>query len=77
VLAAVGVVERRRSPIEGVPGSYEERLQELDIEDTIGNALGATFTITENLCTWWIGTIRDRVMVRSTCTYNVTIAYWM
>jgi hypothetical protein len=63
VLAAVGVVERRRSPSEGLPGSYEERLDELDLEDTIGNVLGASFTLSQTVCTWWIGTIRDRLLV--------------
>ncbi|KAH4272049.1 hypothetical protein HBI24_035540 [Parastagonospora nodorum] len=62
VLAAVGVVERRQSPDDGLPGSYEERLDELDVEDTVGLVLGATFTLSQNLCTWWIGTIRDRIL---------------
>lgn len=62
VLASVGVVERRRSPSEGLPGSYEERLEELESEETAGNALALTSTVLENLCTWWIGTIRDRVL---------------
>jgi hypothetical protein len=64
VLAAVGAVERRQSPLQPLPGSYEERLEELDIEDTVGNAIGAAFTISENLYTWWIGSIRDRILVR-------------
>ncbi|KAF2630762.1 hypothetical protein BU25DRAFT_455836 [Macroventuria anomochaeta] len=62
VLASVGVVERRRSPSEGLPGSYEERLEELESEETVGNALALASTVVENLCTWWIGTIRDRVL---------------
>lgn len=62
VLASVGVVERRRSPSEGLPGSYEERLEELESEETAGNSLAITSTVMENLCTWWIGTIRDRVL---------------
>lgn len=62
VLASVGVVERRRSPSEAVHGSYEERLEELESEETIGNALALTSTVLENLCTWWIGSIRDRVL---------------
>ncbi|KAF1845662.1 uncharacterized protein K460DRAFT_405905 [Cucurbitaria berberidis CBS 394.84] len=62
VLASVGVVERRRPPYEGLPGSYEERLDLLDAEDTVGNAIALTTTLTENLCTWWIGTIRDRIL---------------
>jgi hypothetical protein len=67
VLAAVGVVERRQSPDDGLPGSYEERLDELDVEDTVGLVLGATFTLSQNLCTWWIGTIRDRILVSLDC----------
>lgn len=72
VLAAVGVVERRQSPDDGLPGSYEERLDELDVEDTIGLVLGATFTLSQNLCTWWIGTIRDRILVRLNHLENKT-----
>jgi hypothetical protein len=67
VLAAVGVVERRRSPSDALPGSYAERLDELDFEDTLGSVLGATVNLTENLCTWWIGTIRDRILVSIIC----------
>ncbi|KAF1929566.1 uncharacterized protein M421DRAFT_419361 [Didymella exigua CBS 183.55] len=62
VLASVGVVERRRSPAEGLPGSYEERLDELESEETVGNALALASTVVENLCTWWIGSIRDRLL---------------
>ncbi|KAH7077114.1 hypothetical protein FB567DRAFT_563238 [Paraphoma chrysanthemicola] len=62
VLAAVGVVERRQSPSDALPGSYAERLDELEFEDTIGSVLGASLTLTENLCTWWVGSIRDRVL---------------
>jgi hypothetical protein len=72
VLAAVGVVERRQSPSQPLPGSHEERLEELDLEDTVGNAIGAAFTITENLYTWWIGSIRDRVLVGKSCAGNNT-----
>ena len=56
------MVERRRSPSEGLSGSYEERLEELESEETAGNALALTSTVVENLCTWWIGSIRDRVL---------------
>ncbi|KAF3052939.1 hypothetical protein E8E11_002335 [Didymella keratinophila] len=62
VLASVGVVERRRCPAESLPGSYEERLDELESEETVGNALALTSTVVENLCTWWIGSIRDRLL---------------
>jgi len=62
VLAAVGVVERRPSPAEGLPGSYQAHLDELDAEDTAGDIIEATLTITEIVCTWWIGTIRHRLL---------------
>ncbi|KAL5121821.1 hypothetical protein ACEQ8H_000036 [Pleosporales sp. CAS-2024a] len=62
VLAAVGVVERRPSPNQAIPGSYEARLDALDVEDSIGLVLGATFTLSQHLCTWWIGTLRDRIL---------------
>lgn len=63
VLASVGVVARQKLPAEGLPGSYEERLDLLDAEDTTGNALALIATLTENLCTWWVGTMRDRILV--------------
>ncbi|CAG5184009.1 uncharacterized protein ALTATR162_LOCUS10864 [Alternaria atra] len=62
VLASVGVVERRHSPAEGFPGPSEERLELLEAEDTVGNAMALVTTLTENLCTWWVGTIRERIL---------------
>jgi hypothetical protein len=70
VLAAVGVVERRQSPSEGLPGSYQERLDRLDDEDLVGNAIEATLTLTESACTWTIGTIRNRVLVSTIRMYR-------
>lgn len=61
VLASVGVVERQ-PPHAGLSGS-EERLDRLDAEDTAGNAIAITTTLSENLCTWWIGSIRARLTV--------------
>lgn len=55
-------MERRRPPHQGLPGSYEERLDELESEESIGNVLALTSTVAENLCTWWIGSIRDRIL---------------
>jgi hypothetical protein len=63
VLASVGVVERRLSPTLGFPGSSQERLELLEAEDTVGNAIALVTTLAENLCTWWIGTIRERILV--------------
>ena len=63
VLAAVGAVERKRSPSEGLFGPNEERLEPLEAEDTVGNAIGFTTMLIENLCTWWIGNIRERILV--------------
>lgn len=65
VLASVGVVERRRSSSHGLPGSSEERFELLEAEDTVGNAVALVTTLTENLCTWWIGTVGDRILVRT------------
>ncbi|KAI1588604.1 hypothetical protein PtrEW7m1_000440 [Pyrenophora tritici-repentis] len=62
VLASVGVVERRRSSSHGLPGSSEERFELLEAEDTVGNGVALVTTLTENLCTWWIGTIGDRIL---------------
>ena len=63
MLSSIGVVQRRRSPSEDLPGSYEERLERLDNEDSAGNAIALASTLTENLCTWWIGSLRDRILV--------------
>lgn len=65
MLASVGVVERKRSSNHGLPGSSEERFELLEAEDTVGNAVALVTTLTENLCTWWIGTVGDRILVRS------------
>ncbi|RMZ73924.1 small nucleolar ribonucleo complex subunit [Pyrenophora seminiperda CCB06] len=62
VLASVGVVERRRSSSHGLPASSEQRFELLEAEDTVGNAVALVTTFTENLCTWWIGTIGDRIL---------------
>jgi len=65
VLASVGVVERRHAPAGAFPGSSHDRLELLEAEDTIGNAIALATTLTENLCTWWIGTVRERILARS------------
>lgn len=62
VLASVGVVERRISQYKVLPGSYAKHLEVLDTEDTLGNIIALTTTLTENMCTWWIGSIRERVL---------------
>ncbi|KAK7184096.1 hypothetical protein DPSP01_001264 [Paraphaeosphaeria sporulosa] len=62
VLASIGVVERRRSPSQGLPSSYEERLRALEDEDTAGHSLAITSTLSENLCTWWVGSLRERLL---------------
>jgi len=63
VLSSIGVVQRRRSPSEGLPESYEERLEELENENSVGNAIALASTVVENVCTWWIGSLRDRILV--------------
>ncbi|KAF2014706.1 hypothetical protein BU24DRAFT_463468 [Aaosphaeria arxii CBS 175.79] len=62
VLSAIGVVHRRRRPSEGLPGAYEHRIAQLDMEDSTGNTIALSSTLTENLCTWWIGSLRDRIL---------------
>jgi len=61
VLAAVGVVERRRRS--SLLRALEPRQAAVDAEDSAGNALGLTVTVVENASTWWIGVIRDRLLV--------------
>lgn len=72
VLASVGVVQRRHSPAPGLPGSYEDRLERLEAEDSVGNFISLTAELTENLCTWWIGSIRARIL---TYRYPVVLPF--
>jgi hypothetical protein len=65
VLAAVGVVQRRPSPSDGLPGSYKDRLDQLDLEDNFGDVLRLAFTILQGF-TFWTRIVRDRILVRST-----------
>ncbi|KAF2265636.1 hypothetical protein CC78DRAFT_543159 [Lojkania enalia] len=62
VLASIGLLERRRPPTEDLPGAYEQRLEEIENEDSAGNAMALSATLTGNLCTWWIGSLRDRIL---------------
>ena len=57
-------MERRPSPSQTLPGSYEERLRDLEEEDTLGHTLAIGTTLTENVCTWWVGSLRERLLVR-------------
>lgn len=63
VLASVGVIERRHAPSDGLLGFNEERIELLQAEDTAGNAIALISTLAENVCTWWIGSIKARVLV--------------
>ncbi|KAF2499220.1 hypothetical protein BU16DRAFT_614675 [Lophium mytilinum] len=66
VLAAIGVVERRALPMS------EEDVQllcrKIDILDTMesennaGDLVAAVSTLADVLCTWWIGSLRDRIL---------------
>ncbi|KAF2109084.1 hypothetical protein BDV96DRAFT_503666 [Lophiotrema nucula] len=62
VLAAIGVVEKRPSPSDSLPGTYEEQLQQLENEDSVGNFIALSSTLSGNLCTWWVGSLRDRIL---------------
>ncbi|KAF2707124.1 hypothetical protein K504DRAFT_470358 [Pleomassaria siparia CBS 279.74] len=62
VLSSIGVVQRRRSPSEDLPGSYEERREQLSNEVAVGNVITLTSILTRNVCTWWIGSLRDRIL---------------
>ncbi|KAF2645457.1 hypothetical protein P280DRAFT_417228 [Massarina eburnea CBS 473.64] len=62
VLASIGVVERR-SPSQDLPGSYAERLEEEQEEDGAGDTLGNTSRAACEVCTWWVGSLRYRVLV--------------
>ena len=56
------MVERRSAPSDNLPGAYEDRLAQLEYEDSVGNAVALASTLSENACTWWIGSLKDRVL---------------
>ncbi|KAH7132115.1 hypothetical protein B0J11DRAFT_427786 [Dendryphion nanum] len=62
VLSSIGFLARRRSSSEEFPGTYEERLLRLENEDSVGNTISRVTTMTANICTWWIGSLRDRIL---------------
>lgn len=67
VLAAIGVVERRlsTSSLEDLPSLKRriERLERLETEDSVGNTIALVFALSENISTWWVGCLRDRILV--------------
>ncbi|KAF1949405.1 hypothetical protein CC80DRAFT_429231 [Byssothecium circinans] len=63
VLASIGVVERRRSLFDHLPGSYADRLAQKEDEDLAGHSIMMTTSLARNLSTWWIGSLRARVLV--------------
>jgi hypothetical protein len=71
VLSSIGVVERRPSPSD-LPGAYKERLEQLHNEDLVGSAVALVSTLTENTCTWWLGSLRDRLL---TFRYRDTVFF--
>ncbi|KAF2178537.1 hypothetical protein K469DRAFT_695338 [Zopfia rhizophila CBS 207.26] len=81
VLAAIGVVERRYSASEAPPETVEQRilrLEQLENEDSAGNAVALASTLTENICTWWIGSLRDRILTfhpQATIPFSQMVAY--
>jgi hypothetical protein len=68
VLAAIGVVERRlstSSSLEDLPSLKRriERLERLETEDSVGNTIALVSALSENISTWWVGCLRDRILV--------------
>lgn len=63
VLASIGVLERRQSPSADLPGTYEEQIEQLENEDSAGNAVALASTLLENLCCWWVGSLKNRIIV--------------
>lgn len=71
VLAAIGVVERRlstSSSLEDLPSLKRriERLEKLETEDSVGNTIALVSALSENISTWWVGCLRDRILVLHT-----------
>ncbi|OCL04982.1 hypothetical protein AOQ84DRAFT_356161 [Glonium stellatum] len=69
VLAAIGVVERRLSTSsEDLPSRKRriEKLERLETEDSVGNTIAFVSALSENICTWWVGCLRDRILVLHT-----------
>ncbi|KAF2730411.1 hypothetical protein EJ04DRAFT_473792 [Polyplosphaeria fusca] len=65
VLASIGVVEvvaRRRLPSEDLPGAFDERMKELEHEQSMGDWITRGSVFGGSLCTWWIGSLRDRLL---------------
>ncbi|KAF2201857.1 hypothetical protein GQ43DRAFT_414941 [Delitschia confertaspora ATCC 74209] len=65
VLAAIGVVIPYEDPSEEPAETIEERRQrveKLEEEDRVGGTVALSTTLVENICTWWIGSLRDRVL---------------
>ncbi|PSN64909.1 hypothetical protein BS50DRAFT_497172 [Corynespora cassiicola Philippines] len=62
VLASIGVVERRRSHVDGLPGSYQKRLERIEDENFEGIKIGHASDLVTDACTWWVGSIRNRVL---------------
>jgi hypothetical protein len=67
VLAAIGVVERRASPLD--EDEINALCRKIDILDTMekenraGDVAASLFTLGEVCATWWVGSLRDRVLV--------------
>ncbi|KAF2810453.1 uncharacterized protein BDZ99DRAFT_520522 [Mytilinidion resinicola] len=66
VLAAIGVVERRTLPLS--EDDIQLLCKKIDILDTMesennaGDLVAAVSTLADVLCTWWIGSLRDRIL---------------
>ena len=64
VLSAIGFLERRQSSSQDLPGPYEERLSLLETEHSVGEAIGQVSRPVMKVSTWWVASIKDRIIVR-------------
>lgn len=68
ILAAVGVVERKRVHIAGFPlppPKDPSVMKQVEAEDLSGTLVAIFGTLTRYAGTWWVGALQDRVLVRS------------
>ncbi|KAF4536730.1 uncharacterized protein LTHEOB_12018 [Lasiodiplodia theobromae] len=76
ILAAVGVVERKRVHIAGFPlppPKDPSVMKQVEAEDLSGTLVAIFGTLTRYAGTWWVGALQDRVL---TYDYPLELSFW-
>lgn len=66
ILAAVGVVERKRVHIAGFPlppPKDPHVIKQVEAEDLSGSLVAIVGTLTRYAGTWWVSALHDRILV--------------